>query len=306
MTRLEAFLGVSRAPFLILSPLCVLLGFALAWVEQNATGASGLSLLTLLLTLVGGLSAHIAVNALNEWSDYRSGLDKLTTRTPFSGGSGTLLQAPEWLNFALGVGLFAVGLTVACGLVLTLRSGPGLWLLGLIGVLIILTYTPYINRRPLLCLIAPGVGFGTLMVTGAHYAAAGQFSAAGWAVSLPMFFLVSNLLFLNQFPDIEADRQVGRHHIPMAIGKTRAARVYVLMLGAAFISIGLSVALELLPPGALLGLLPIVPGVILARGVLQHAEDIERLKPFMGLNVVVTLAVPACLSLGLVLPVWMG
>ncbi len=47
------------------------------------------------LVLLGALAAHGAVNALNEYADYRSGLDLRTARTPFSGGSGTLVDHPQ-------------------------------------------------------------------------------------------------------------------------------------------------------------------------------------------------------------------
>ncbi len=43
-----------------------------------------------LLALLGLLLAHVSVNVLNDYFDYRSGVDLKTQRTPFSGGSGIL------------------------------------------------------------------------------------------------------------------------------------------------------------------------------------------------------------------------
>ena len=53
------------------------------------------------LALVGLVALHAAVDALNEVSDMRRGIDLNTRRTPFSGGSGTLPT-----NSLLAVALF--------------------------------------------------------------------------------------------------------------------------------------------------------------------------------------------------------
>ena len=75
---LQRITGPIRASFLILAPACVLLGVATAY-------ASDLSfpVLSIVLAFLGAVAAHIAVNSLNEYHDYKSGLDATTDRTPF-------------------------------------------------------------------------------------------------------------------------------------------------------------------------------------------------------------------------------
>jgi len=87
------WLGVARGRFLLLTLSCVALGVALA----VRGGAEAISYSDALLVMLGALAAHVAVNALNEWGDYRSGLDLQTRRTAFSGGSGTLVTHPHLL-----------------------------------------------------------------------------------------------------------------------------------------------------------------------------------------------------------------
>ena len=72
-----------RGPFLVLTPVCVLLGVGTVVANKAPVDWS-----LLFLCLLGALLAHISVNALNEYADFRSGLDLATLRTPFSGGSG--------------------------------------------------------------------------------------------------------------------------------------------------------------------------------------------------------------------------
>ena len=72
-----SFLGPMRVPFLLLPPVCVFLGYGAAvWRTGDA------SRLYSILALIGGLSAHICVNALNEYSDFKSGLDLKQTVRP--------------------------------------------------------------------------------------------------------------------------------------------------------------------------------------------------------------------------------
>ena len=84
MNGLAPWLGVARAPFLLLPVPLVASGAAAAAYE----GSFGWT--PTLLALVGLVLLHVAVNALNEASDMTTGIDLRTTRTPFSGGSGTL------------------------------------------------------------------------------------------------------------------------------------------------------------------------------------------------------------------------
>ena len=89
-SKISAVIRSMRPPFLILSPICVLVGVAMAMqLHQQFNG----QLLT--LVLIGAVSAHISVNAFNEFFDFSSGLDNLTVKTPFSGGSGGLPDVPS-------------------------------------------------------------------------------------------------------------------------------------------------------------------------------------------------------------------
>jgi len=89
MKSLKLLLDPMRLPFLVLTPACVVLGLGTAvWTDGTVNWFH------FLLVLIGAISAHISVNAFNEYFDYKSGLDEKTQRTPFSGGSGRLQQDP--------------------------------------------------------------------------------------------------------------------------------------------------------------------------------------------------------------------
>ncbi len=294
------WLGPMRGPFLLLTPACMALAIVLAWLSTDHAGSTwGWHAL---LALVGALSAHVSVNALNEYVDFRSGLDQQTQRTPFSGGSGTLPAQPALASTALWTGLISLSVTGAIG-VFFLASWPGsaieLAPLGLLGLLLIVAYTPWVTRRPWVCLIAPGLGFGPLMIAGTQLALNGHASPMAWLASLVPFFLVNNLLLLNQFPDVEADRAVGRLTLPIMLGKRASARVLALQWVAAYLGLVVMVLLGSVPPGAALGLLSLPLAWASWQGVRRHMDDIPALLPAMGMNVGVCLLTPVLMAVGL-------
>jgi 1,4-dihydroxy-2-naphthoate polyprenyltransferase len=292
--NLKYLLGPMRVPFLILAPACVLLGVASA-VYANAA----LRALDVVLVFLGGLAAHISVNALNEYFDFKSGLDLKTQRTPFSGGSGTLPARPEMAGSALVIGLSSLALAGLIGIYFVSVRGWGLLPLGLVGVVVIYFYTIWLTRIPLLCLVAPGLGFGTLMVMGSHFALRGSYSLASFIVSLVPFFLVSNLLLLNQFPDVEADQSIGRRHFPIIAGRKVSSYIYTAFLAGAYLTILLGVIFKALPVWSLLGLLTLLLAIPSALGSIKNANDLHKLAPSMGQNVLINILTPVLVAVGL-------
>ena len=286
--------GPMRLPFLILTPACVMLGAATA-----AWSGAELNPYYLVFVFIGAMASHISVNALNEYHDFTSGLDFNTQPTPFSGGSGTLPKNPDKAHVALITGLVSLVVIVIVGIYFLYVRG--LWLLpvGLLGIATIVAYTKWITKNPFFCLIAPGLGFGPLMVMGVDFVLTGSYSWTSFVASLVPFFLVSNLLLLNQFPDVEADRGVGRHHFPIAIGREASVRLYVVFLAGAYLAIIFGYISGSLPLAGFLALGSIIIAVPTVRGVARFAEDMDSLIPYMGRNVVIIILTPVLLAIGL-------
>ncbi|MCE5211342.1 MAG: prenyltransferase [Deltaproteobacteria bacterium] len=292
----NALIGPMRPNFLVLTPACVLLGIATAFWS----GAS-LDPVIIILILAGALLAHTSVNALNEYHDFKSGLDLVTEATPFSGGTKTLPENPDKAHWALITGLVSLFLMACIGIYFVMERGPWLLPIGILGIIIIYTYTPLITRSPFLCLISPGLGFGPLMVMGTDFMLTGRYSLTAAVASLVPFFLVNNLLLLNQFPDVEPDRQFGRDHLLIRIGRKSGAVVYNVFLVLTYVSIIAGCLLKILPWGALLGMATVILAVPVMRGVVRHADDIPGLIPFMVKNVIINISTPVLVALGLFL-----
>jgi 1,4-dihydroxy-2-naphthoate octaprenyltransferase len=137
------------------------------------------------------------------------------------------------------------------------------------------------------------------MVMGTDFCLTGHYSWPAFFASLVPFFLVSNLLLLNQFPDMEADRTVGRRHLLIVAGPRTSSLVYAAMLLGVYLSIVAGWILGMLPAWALLGLLTLPLSVRAARGAYQYGGQIERLVPYLGQNVLITLLTPLLTAIGI-------
>jgi len=283
-----------RVPFLVLTPACAVLGIASA---VYATGT--VRPLHVALALLGAVLTHLSVNTLNEYFDFRSGLDFRTRRTPFSGGSGVLPQNPGLARYALALGAGALLLAALIGVYFLRLRGPLLLPVGLIGAVVIVAYTPWFAHQPVLCLLAPGLGFGLCMVMGTHFVLTGRYGWTAFLAALVPFFLVSDLLLFNQFPDVEADRSIGRRNFPILLGRKASSLLYAAFLLAAYLAIVFGVAFDLLPRLCLIGLLTLALAVPAAHGAYRHADDVEKLTPFLGMNVLINLLTPTLVAVGL-------
>ncbi|MBF0265865.1 MAG: prenyltransferase [Gammaproteobacteria bacterium] len=286
----------TRPNFLLLPPVCVLLGYSTALT----TGAS-IKTTDVLLILTGAILAHISVNMLNEYYDFKSGLDFKTQKTSFSGGSGALPSSPELANMVLIFGLVSLVLTIFIGLFFILELGMQILPIGFIGIVLIASYTPWLNRLPLICLISPGLGFGILMVVGTHVVLAGMNSILPWLVSLIPFFLINNLLLLNQYPDIKADASVGRQTFPIFYGLKTSNAVFAFFILATVSWILFLLVKDYLPMISIAALIPMLFSLYSLIGVNKYSSDISNYPKFMAANVLSSLLTPLFLGTSIIL-----
>jgi 1,4-dihydroxy-2-naphthoate octaprenyltransferase len=291
MNGLAPWLGVARAPFLFLPVTLVASGAAAAAYE----GAFGWG--PTLLALVGLVLLHAAVNALNEASDMTSGIDLRTTRTPFSGGSGTL---PAGRLSVRATRAFAYACAVVGGLIggwFALRLGPLFALLMAVGAAAVLFYSDVLARAGV-GEVAAGLGLGALPVWGAAWVQGPPPGPAALWAGAPAFFMTFDLLLLNEFPDEEADRAGGRRNLVLLLGRKGAALTYAGAAALTPLAIVAAVALKALPPAALVA---VVPSLLLLKPLAWAFGDTREPVPVAGLaaNVAWNLATNAVLAYAL-------
>ncbi len=289
--KLKVWLLETRPQFLLLSVTLVLLGTAISWHEGC------FDLLKFVLTLLGLLLAHTSVNVLNDYFDYKSGIDLETTRTPFSGGSGVL---PHGLLRPKGVYIFGVCCLMAAlaiGIYLTCISGWQLLPLIILGGPVIYFYTSHLVKW-LAGEFWAGLGLGMLPVLGTYFVQTGSYSAEAVVASLSPGFLTANLLLLNEFPDVEADKKGGRYNLVIALGSKKAGRLYAGLMVVTYLSIIGGVASKLMPPASLIALVCTPFALKAISTTFKHYDNIQKLIPALKANVITVLGTNALVALG--------
>jgi 1,4-dihydroxy-2-naphthoate octaprenyltransferase len=232
------------------------------------------------VALLGLVCLHIAVNALNEASDMRTGIDLHTERTPFSGGSGTLPGRHLTERDATIVGYGAFGIGAACGVWFLFVMGWVVLPILLAGAVCVLAYTDLLARLGV-GELAAGLGLGALPVAGTALVQGGSLGPAAVAASIPAFLMTFNLLLLNEFPDEVADRRGGRRNLLILFGRKTAAWIYSLAALATPLSILLGVLLEALP---LLSALATLPSLLLLQPIRWALGSPDEAVPVSALS----------------------
>ncbi|HEX7502912.1 MAG TPA: prenyltransferase [Acidobacteriota bacterium] len=279
-----------RAPFLILAVALSLVGIATArWHGFGHIGHS-------LLLLTGVVLAHAAVNLFNELSDYKTAIDENTVRTPFSGGSGMLqagLTSPRQVRLAAYGALLAAG---AIGFYFCMVSGWPVLALMACGALAIRFYTSHLSRW-LVGELVSGLTLGSFVVIGVHYALTRFMTTDIIYISAVPGLLTALLLFLNEFPDAEADRRGGRRHLVILLGSKRSAILYAATVFTLFALVAAGPFILNIPYTVLIALAALPLGVAASVLTWKHRADPARLVRAQGLNVALVIATDLLLAL---------
>ena len=252
---LKRWLVAARLPFLTGSVLPVVAATAAVWWADGRLHRP----VCALAAVVGVALIHLGANLANDYFDHRSGADEANRWvTPFSGGSRVIQEGILGAGAVRAGALVCLGAGAACGVGLWLTTGVhAVAIIGLVGVALAWCYT-----SPPLRLVHRGLGeptifvcFGLLPVLGAEAVQRGAVSlAVGW-VGLPAGLLITAVLWVNEFPDVESDAAAGKRTLVVRLGTRRAAAAYGLLVGGAYVSVLVGVMAGWMPWAALVVLL---------------------------------------------------
>jgi 1,4-dihydroxy-2-naphthoate octaprenyltransferase len=296
--KLKGILMIFRAPFLLLAVVLGFLGASIAWYQSQVYGSS-FNLGYAFVAGIGLIIAHICVNVWNEYFDFRSKVDFRTPRTPFSGGSGALPSGLITEKQALWLGIGSLIIIIPIGIYFSLVVGWLLLPLLVVALLCILIYTPIILKMGYPEWVA-GLGLGILPIMGAYFVHTGEYTSSALVASIPSGILVHNLLLLNEFPDVEADKTIKRRTLPITIGKKGSAIFYSVMMVAVYLWIIGGVVTGDMPAFVLLGLLTLPLAFKAINGSFKY-NDMSKLVPAMANNVFAVLLTQLLMGIGFIL-----
>ena len=233
--RAKLWARAMRAPFFTATIIPILLGAILAWNVTNT-----IDLFTLLLTVISGVAIHAGTNMLNDYFDHTSRNDeKNKNATPFNGGSRTI-QAGLMSSTKVGIVailFFLIG-TMGALYLETIIGGNVILVLLILGVFLGIFYTADPLRIGYTGLgeVAVALGFGPVFVVVSWFVQTRSLELIMpifWSV--PIALLIANVLLINEFQDLDADKAVGKNTLVVRLGKRRSVLLYKTSLSLSYL-----------------------------------------------------------------------
>lgn len=234
-----------------------------------------------MVSIAGIFLIETGKHAINEAVDYFTGVDGFVApdkQTSYSGGRKTIIDGILSLLEVSIIGVLAMGTASLVGLYIVAFREPSVFWIGLAGFLIATFYTlpPMKFVYNGLGEIAVGVTYGPLIVMGTYLVQTHTLSLLPLLVSIPVGFLITNVLWINQFPDYEADKLGNKRNWVVRLGKKRSLYIFSALYALAYLYI-IFLALDI---HKMLLLISLLSAPIAIRSVIiafEHYNDIPKL-----------------------------
>lgn len=269
------WLRVIRVRFLLASIIAVSVGLAINW-RQNST----VDPLDAVLTFAGVMALHASVDLLNDYWDYKRGIDTATKRTKMSGGTGVL---PEGLLkpssvYRAGIGFLILGSVIGFYFVLT--DGIIIAVILSFAILSIYFYSTKIVDSGLAEFFVAVKG--TMIVLGTFFIQSNQITLESILGGIVIGVLSSLVLFIASFPDHDADKSKGRKTLVITIGKKNAASLFWIFPTILYSLIMLGISIGIFPILSFITLFSIPLVIKAGLGLKKNFDSVDELAPFMS------------------------
>ena len=293
---ISVWLRIIRIRFLLASVIAVSLGLAINWWQTG-----NIEIFDAILIMCGVLSLHASVDLLNDYWDFKRGIDTVTQRTKMSGGTGVLpegLLKPKQV-YAAGIIFLLVGAAIGTYFVFT--DGIIIGLILAFAVLSVYFYSTKIVDWGLAEIFI--VIKGTMIVIGTCFIQTTQITESAVLGGIVIGTLSSFVLFITSFPDHDADKAKGRKTLVINLGKQKACSLFW-VFPIIFYSVSIfAIIIEVFPIYCLI-ILSTVPLVIkFGKKLKQNYEKLDKLLPIMSSTLVFSRVTGILLVAGFLLDV---
>jgi len=291
---LSVWLRVIRVRFLLASVIAVSVGLALNWWQNNLIDP-----FDAVMIFAGVMALHASVDLLNDFWDFKRGIDTKTNRTKMSGGTGVL---PEGLLkpssvYRTGVAFLIIGAVIGGYFVIT----DGIIIAIILGFAILSIY--FYSTK----IVDSGLGEffvavkGCMIVLGTYYIQSGQITIESVLGGIVVGSLSSLVLFIASFPDHDADKSKGRKTLVIVVGKQKAANLFWLFPLVSYFAIIIGVSANLFPLMSLISLLGIPLMIKSGLGLRKNFDSVESLVPYMSSTLMFSRITGALFVVGLLI-----
>jgi len=266
---------VIRVRFLLASVIAVSAALSLNWWLN-----SSIDIFDAVLTFAGVLALHASVDLLNDFWDFKRGIDTTTKRTKLSGGTGVLpegLLEPSTV-YRAGILFLIIGSLIGTYFVFT----DGITIAVILGFAILSIY--FYSTK----IVDSGLGEffvavkGSMIVIGAFFIQSGQITMESILAGIVVGALSSMVLFIASFPDHDADKSKGRKTLVISVGKRKAAKLFWIFPIISYSAILCGVSIGLFPEFSLISFFSIPLMIKSGRGLQKNYDSVDDLVPFMS------------------------
>ncbi len=272
---ISTWLRVIRVRFLLASVVAVSAGLAITWWQIG-----NITLFDAVLTMAGVLCLHASVDLLNDYWDFKRGIDTTTQRTKMSGGSGVLpdgLLKPAQVYVA-GIIFLIIGASI--GIYFVATDGVIIGIILAFAVISIYFYSTKLVNWGLAEVFVTIKG--TMIVLGTYFVQTQQITEPVVLCGIIIGVLSSLVLFITSFPDYDADKAKGRKTLVISLGKQNSCSILWVFPGIAYGITITAVISEIFPISCLI-ILATIPLIIKSGYKLkQNYEELTNLIPAMS------------------------
>ena len=272
---LSVWFRVIRIRFLLASIIAVSVGLAINWWQNTS-----IDIFDATLTFAGVMALHASVDLLNDFWDFKRGIDTKTPKTKMSGGTGVL---PEGLLkpssvYRAGIAFLIIGTIVGGYFVVT----DGIIIAMILGFAILSIY--FYSTK----IVDSGLGEffvavkGSMIVIGTLFIQSGQITIESVLAGIVVGSLSSLVLFIASFPDHDADKSKGRKTLVIAVGKKKAVNLFWIFPFVSYCSIIVGVSIGLFPLITLISFLSVPIMIKSGIGLKKNYDSVDELVPSMS------------------------
>ena len=264
------WLRVIRVRFLLSSVIAVSLGLSITWWHSGY-----FDVFQAILTMGGVVALHASVDLLNDYWDYKRGIDTKTKRTSMSGGTGVL---PEGLLKPKSVYNAGILFLVVGGLIggyFVVLHGVVIGVILTFAIMSIYFYsTKIVNWGLAEVFVAVK---GTLIVMGTYYIQNSELTDVVVLSGIVVGVLSSLVLFVTSFPDHDADKEKGRRTLVILFGKQKATSIFYIFLIVSYGIIIGCVAMLIIPVFCLISFAAVPVAISSIRKLKSSISDEDKI-----------------------------
>ncbi|WP_078544369.1 1,4-dihydroxy-2-naphthoate polyprenyltransferase [Litchfieldia alkalitelluris] len=274
----------------------VFIGTALARLEAT------INIPLFIAMLAACLVIQIATNMINEYYDYKRGLDHAGS----VGIGGAIVRDGIKPSTVLRLAFILFGFAVLLGIYICLHSN---WWIALIGTICMLAgylytggpvpiaYTPFGE-------VVAGIFMGLIIILISFYIQTGEVTTSSVMLSIPIAILVGAILMANNIRDLDGDKENGRKTLAILLGRKNAVRFLGLMFVVAYLWMITLSFTAYAPLSVLLVLISIPKAVHAIKGFIGKTIPIQ-MAPAMKATAQTNTIYGLLLSIGLFISYWL-